>query len=410
MAFQANAFQNNAFQVEVAGVGGAGAATFAMLVDDGASVTYAWQTDVTKSLSGLEQRAACRNKPRQRYEFSTLMTDAQHRALLSTFAGYAVDAPLFLLGLTYEAAVVISSTASTITVDDLALSDWAAPGQRIVVVSPDGDQGEAVVQAAVGDTLNILVDLTSIAVEGALVMPAVGVYLDAEQGLARYAVNAGTWSMVARAERNGFAGGAVGTGATINTYDGLPVWDMGIAIEQAAQPLYSGAELVDLGGRISMLGSYEAADWGRAIRIESSSRADWQWLKAFLDTIQGRRRAFLLPSGRPDLVPISDASTGTLTVEGPPVEDAPDYANDWFPSLAHRRLKLVRTDGTAAYREVVSCSAGTGTQDLALDSPLAGALERVEFLETVRLASDEVTVTWRGLTFDAPLNARVVQR
>jgi hypothetical protein len=55
-------------------------------------------------------------------------------------------------------------------------------------------------------------------------------------------------------------------------------------------------------------------------------------------------------------------------------------------------------------------AAGSGTQDLALalDAPLAGAVARVELLETVRLASDSVAVRWTGRVFEADLNARVV--
>lgn len=411
MAFQEDAFQDDAFQLLHAGVGGAGAATFAILVEEGASVRYSWKTVIRKAWSGLETRAAVLAKPRQRYEFATILTDAQHRRVLSTLAGNAADAPLFLLGISYEALPVVSSTLTTVTVNSLAFCDWAVEGQRVVVRSADGELGEGVVQFTTGATIALDVDLTAVAGPGSEIMPAMGVFLETEQALSRYAVNAGTWSLVAYAERNGFApGSVVGTGATVTTYDSLPVWDRGVALEEAAQPLLTGAELVDLGARIGALGNYDVVDWGRAIRIESSSRDDWQWFRLFLDTVRGQQVAFLLPTGRPDLVPIGDASSGALTVEGPPVDDAPDYASDWFPSLAHRRIKLVKTDGTIAYRTVIACTVGTGTQELTLNSALAGALERVELLETVRLDSDEVMVKWSGWSFEATIGARVVQQ
>jgi hypothetical protein len=92
------------------------------------------------------------------------------------------------------------------------------------------------------------------------------------------------------------------------------------------------------------------------------------------------------------------------------LDDAPDYAGDWFPSLAHRRLKLIKTDGSFAYRAVTACSDLGATHELALDSPLAGALERVEFLETGRLESDEVQVRWGGTRFEVQVSALVVQQ
>lgn len=392
-------------------IGGAGAATFAILVEDGASVTYTWSTDIFEAQSGIETRRACRTVPSQRYQFQTLLTDGQHRKILSTLAGKAAGAPLFLLGLSYEALPVMSSTTGSIVVPSLALCDWAVPGQRIVVRGSDGTLGGAVVQSSIGASINVDNDLTAIARLGADVMPAMGVFLDRDQAFGRYAVGAGRWELVARSELDIFAPGAIiGAGAVVNTFDSLPVWDVGIAHELADQPLYSGVDVIDLGARISTLGSYTEVAWGRAVRIHSHTRADWQWIKRFLHTVRGQQRAWLLPSGRPDLIPVGDASTGTLAVVGPPVADAPDYVDDWFPSLAHRRLRLVKTDGTFGYRKVTSCVDLGGTQNLVLDSPLAGALDRVEFLEQVRIDGDAVTVTWSGAGFDAALKTRVVQQ
>jgi len=411
MAFQQGAFQDPGFQITTQPVGDAGAATFAINVEAGARVTYGWKTDVLTSLAGLEQRAATRNRPRQRYEFSTLLSDAQHRRVLSVLAGNAAAAPLFLLGIAFEDLTVVSSTAGSITVSSLVLCDWAVPGQRMIVVAPWGEIGEAVVQSTIGSTIAVNADLTAVAVEGARAMPAMGVFLDPDQALGRHRCNLGRWDLVATAERSQYGNfSPVGNGVLLTVYDAMPVWTFGIGSRFAGQPLYSGAELVDLGGRISALPAFDQAAWGRAIRLEGKNQIEWQLLKRFLDTIQGRRRKFLLPSGRPDLTPIGDASTGTLTVEGPPMPDAPDYANHWFPSLAHRRLRLVRTDGAFAFRKVLAVAAAVGSQDLLLDAPYAGALARVEFLEQVRLESDEVAVTWQGHVFTVELGARVVQQ
>lgn len=394
------------------GYGPAGVATFAMAVEAGATITYEWQTNIIEASSGLEQRAACRAKPRQRYAFSSLLSDAQHRSVLSTLAGIAHTAPVFLLGLAHEAMTVVSSTGSTITVHSLAFCDWAVGGQRVVVVSPAGVTGGAVVQSAAGATLTIDADLTAIAIDGARVMPAMAVLLEPEQAMSRQRAGMGAWELAARAVLNGFApGSTVGAGATVTTYDGLPVWDRGVAKQQAEQPLLTGAELVDLGGVISSLPSYTVSAWARAIAIKAGggrARGEWQWLKKFLDTVQGRRAAFLLPTGRPDLAPVGDASSGTLTIVGPDAGGV-NYVGSWFPSLAHRRLRIVLADGTAAYREVTACSNAGATQDLALDSGLAGAIARVEFLETVRLVSDEVSVQLGAGQFEATMSARVVQ-
>lgn len=400
-------------------VGGTGD-VLAMDVQSGSKVTFSWLTDVLKSWSGKEQRIAINSMPRQRYEFSSLLTDGQTREVFSLLAGAANDGVLFLLGLAYEALTIVSSTSSTIAVQSTTFADWAVPGQRIMVVSRDGlTNGTATIQSAGGGVININADLTAIALPGARVMPAQGVYLEPDQSLGRYRVNAGTIDLAARAARHKFGlSSNFGIGATVNTFDvdgdgvAIPLWDFGIDTDGGvtAHPIYSGTELVDLGGLVTARANYTQSDWGRGIRIASGRTVDWQWLKALLANIRGRQRTFLLPTGRSDLIPVGDASSGTLTVQGPPTAGAPDYANDYFPSLAHRRIKLFKTDGTIAYRKVTSAAGGAGTQDLVLNSALSGALARVEFLELVRLESDDVTVTWQGHVFSCALSARVVQQ
>jgi hypothetical protein len=393
----------------VAGIGSAGAATFALDVEAGATVRYQWQTDVLKAWDGLEQRISLLAKPRQSFMFASVLTDAQQRAVLGTLAADAHEAPVFLLGLAFEALTVASSDADTINVHTLALCDWAEPGQRIVVVHPDGvTTGEAVVQSAAGVAIEVDANLTAVAVDGARVMPAMGVFLDADQAVDRYRTRASRWDLSARQQRFRYgSAGEVGAGATVTTFGDLPVWEAGLLAEgMVRQTLRSGAELVDLGALVTAQQVYDRADWGRAIGIHSSRRADWQWFKLFLDTVRGRWKSFLLPTGRPDLVAEGDASSGTLTI----TESVTDYVADWWPSLAHRRLAIVLADGTVAYRSVASAVDNGATQALTLSASVAGAIDHVEFLELVRLDSDEVQVTFTGTAFRAQLDARVVQR
>ncbi len=237
-------------------------------------------------------------------------------------------------------------------------------------------------------------------------MPALAVYLEAEQGFGRHLNNLGRWDLVAREALSGYGATSTwGVGATVTTHDGMPVWDRGVALDVASQPIYTGAELVDLGAKISSWSTSDASNWGRAIRLASDTTAEWQWFKKFLSTVRGRQVAFLLPTNRPDMLPVGDASSGTLVITGA------DYVNDWYPSLAHRRVKLTKADGSIAYRTVTACSDnGNGTQNLTLAAAATGALARIEFLETVRFATDAISVTWRDATFESSPMATVVQQ
>ena len=155
---------------------------------------------------------------------------------------------------------------------------------------------------------------------------------------------------------------------------------------------------------------WEQADGGRGIRFASSQPAAKQWLRAFLYAVHGKHRAFLLPTGRPDLVAAGDASTGLLNVQGPPNAQAPNYVADWFESAAHRRIMIVLTTGVAHYRSISAClDNGDGTQQLTLSSALAGTIDHIQFLETVRMETDDIEIIVEDQKYVCELRAQVVQ-
>lgn len=393
--------------VIIPGAGPAGVATLLADAEVGSTVALSWTTDVLSAWDGTEQRVCVGGlMPRQRYEFAALLTDTQQRAAHGVLARLSAGAPLFSLGLAHEALTVVASTSTVVTTHGLTLCDWATPGQRVVAVSPAGVASPlAVVQSASTPDITVDVDLTAYATAGARIMPAMAIRLDPDQPLSRHQTALGRWSLAARADRVRYgSAGTAGVGATVATYASMPVWDRGITTEGLTdQPLMTGAELVDLGGAISAIGDRTAPQWGRALLMYSSSRADWAWFKAFLHTVRGRWKAFLLPTGRPDLVP--DSLVGDeLIISGA------DYVLDWYPSLAHRRLWLTYADGTSAAFGVTSAEVVTGTtQRLYLSAAPASLPVRVEFLETVRLDQDEVAITFEAAAFRAQMMARVVQ-
>lgn len=383
--------------------------TFALSVEAGATVTYEWRTDVQTMWSGKEQRISLLRRPRQRYEFTSILTDADQRAVMSELAARASTGIAYLLGLAYEEISLAVGTAGPSLVTHpgaLARCDFAVVGQRAVVVSPSGEIDDGVIQSVVGDVIT-LDDLDpTVGVPGARVMPGMVIYLDETQSLARHVVNAGQWEMAAVAQRFRYGSSVAlpGVGASLTEHDDLPIWDVGIQLAIASQPMHTGADLQDHGFSRKLLKEWEHPAWGRQLFIESTRRTThWQWLMLFLHTVRGRWRRFLLPSGRPDLVPVGDASTGILTIEG-------DYVNTWWPSTAHQRIAIQLANGTVAYRTVTDATDNEdGTNDLELASAVAGAIDRVELLELCRLESDTVTVEWGEHGFECDLMARVVQ-
>lgn len=391
-------------------IGADGVATFATALDGDAKVTYSWKTEIRTSESGLEQRSsAFAVPPRQRYEFEALLREDQQRLILATLAQHGAAGSLFYLGLAHEALPIASATSSTVACFDLSTCDWAQDDQRIVVVA-GALQAETWITSVSSNTLNVNDDVTAVAsIPGAYVMPLMGVRLDPQQALPRYERKLARWKLTALAERFRYgATGEPGVGASVTTYDSLPVWDRGVPIEgMRDESILTGSSLIDTGGAISTLQHSERSDWTRQLGIVEQRPAERQWFHKFLSTVCGRRKAFLLRTYRPDLVPDGDASSGTLTIDS----SAQSYIDSWYPSLAHRRLAIVLDDGSVNYRNVVGVTDNGSTEDLELSSALSGTIERVEFLETVRLDTDDITVTWgRGRVFRSQFGAVVVQQ
>jgi hypothetical protein len=391
----------------VPGAGTAGVVTLLADAESGSTLTLAWTTDVLQAWDGTEQRVCVGGAmPRQRYEFASLLTDVQQRAAHGVLARLSAGAPLFSLGLAYEALTVVSSTSSVVTTYGLTLCDWCIPGQRLVAVSPAGAISPlAVVQSSLTPDVTVDVDLSAYATAGARILPVMAIRLDPDQPISRHQTALGRWQLAGRADRVRYGtAGVAGIGVAVTNYGVTPIWDRGIDTDGLTdQPLMTGAELVDLGGKVSAIGDYTAPQWGRTIALTSSKRIDWQWLKAFLHAVRGRWKTFLLPTGRPDLVPVSLVSN-ELIISGA------DYVLDWYPSLAHRYLWLTYGNGTSEAVQVSSAEVVTATtQRLYLYEYPSSSPVRVEFLETCRLESDEVTIRFEALAFQVRLQARVVQ-
>jgi hypothetical protein len=376
-------------------------------IEDGASVTYSWRTTIIKSSDGTEQRISRRAKPRQRYDFTARLSDAQQRLVQQRLARDAHRGIEMLLGLSYEELPIAEGSSGTsVAVYSLAHCDWDEPGQRAIIIHPDGNSLDVIVQSSSGTTIVVDVDASAFAVEGARIMPAMSVLLEPDQAMSRWRVNTGEWEIAAHSRQFRFGtAGVVGTGATLTTHDGMPVWDWGVLSKgQRAEGIRSGTEILDGGGAIGSLARYAQSDWPRNVSIESDEIEDWQWFKLFLDTVNGMRVAWLLPTGRPDLVPVGDASSGTLTINA-------GYLDSLWPSMAHRRVKIVLASGTIAYRTISNAVDNLdGTEDLTLNAAVAGTIARVELLETVRLDTDDIKVAWTSWEFSSSFPVMAVQQ
>lgn len=398
------------------GIGPAGAATFVLSLEAGAKITLTFATEVEKAWDGTEQRVALWGCPRQKYDATAYLIGSELRTLRPQLTAAATAQP-FLVGLPHEELMIAGAGGLTVPVTSTALCDWALAGQRVVVVGTDGRTFlGGVVQSATGTTITLDTNVSSIAVAGARIMPAMAVYLDPQQGVGRYPVNVGEWHLAATSVLFGFGGvDTMGVGATITlSADGRPVWDRGVEFlgQASSDSIQSLTEVIDYGGVLSAAGGAPAVDWGRQVAIESASRADWQWFKAFIAGVRGRQLMFLLPTGHSDILYKAKVSDTVITVFGSPTAGAGDPRSVFLESVAHQWLAILCTNGTTLYADISSIGDnGDGTCNIAFGlASLSGRTpSKISWAENCRFESDDFETTWADSTFAYNGLAHVVQ-
>lgn len=403
----------------IPGVGPTGAATFVLDLEAGAQVTFSWQTEVHKTISGLEQRVSMGDAPKQRYKATAFLLDGDERTVRSAMLVAAATGQPFLLALPYEELTLSGDAAGgLVPVWSTTLCDWDNAGQRVVVRSRDHQTiASGVVQSSTGVSVTLDAAPGVAGNAGGSIMPAQAVYLNPTQGIARHPVNVSHWQIDAIAALFGFANvDTMGVGATVTTFDSLPVYTERNDVDDTADnPIYTLGMVIDAGALPIAAGGAAVIDEGRSIIIQSSSPATWQYFKAFLFTVKGRFATFLRPTWQPDLVFDSNPGSATLKIKSNAVAGAGNYLTYFNNSSAQKRLQILKTDGTVQY-VIVSAAGdnGDGTITLNLSATVTATVDMISFLETCRLDSDDITIDWgttvNGYAFGCALLARVVQQ
>lgn len=355
-----------------------------------------WRTDVLVAYDGTEQRIATLTNPRQRFEGSFLLDDADTRTirqLLSASADGTYDLPL-----AHEAvAAIVELSGGTIYIsaDAASKADWIESGRRIYVRGPSGSAYTTTITGSSGGTINVASSPPTgghFPAHLTLVFPCETVRFEDGQTIGRYPVNASRWNFTARAGARSLGGAGA---PALATFDGYTVLDRR-PFQEKETPEVFGAGVEFLDNEASMT---SATSWARAKlrrlgtwRIDSPS--DRQWWKAFLAERRGRYQPFLFPTWRPDLVLAEQPTAGAYSIRV-----TTPYIAEWWPSLAHRRLQIEYADRSVTYHAIHSVTEASDYQEILLWMPLpstipSGGVAKVSFLETARLDTDDVAIEY----------------
>lgn len=399
-------------------------------------LSWEFDTEVLTMRSGLEQRIASRTIPTERVDNQYLLGDLDDVDQDASADLRALRADLFVnavepWGLPYwhegaASAIDITGTAATVNATYL---DWIVANQYVWVVGPNPTDAYYTLIVSTGGTLSartlVLGDSPmdwgfvgdEFPANATFIYPIAGVVAD-RPVLGRNQGADGEWRLKGTTQTRW---NALGTGGSISSFDSLPLLTVRpIMNGQAAEEQFvTDADRQERGSTILQSAMRDVNAIARIHNFVSAGPAEWAYWKKFFTTVVGRQKVFLLPTWRHDLIaPAGLDGTTTLVVTSPSATygtDQPDYANDWFPSLAHRRLQFLFSDGSVAYRKVSAAVQSGDEQDLTLttsiDEPVGTTLERISFLEQVRLGQDRLDFSiQQGRVVRFGFSSLVVQR
>jgi hypothetical protein len=383
--------------------GPATAATLVFDYENGGTITYSWATDILRARNGKETRLALNTCPRETYSFVVELRDGDLNYLQSKLVANAARGRAFAVALMHESIPIAPTSGSIFTVASTALLDWVYAGQTVAALAPNGTSWTGMIAASTSTTITVDSNIGAVGARGARLMPTIPSYLEDTQGFAHYPNNLTRFELKARAVYFGnassswsFNGGSVTTYTDPFTAVTYPVWDRGLDNDDTlGRSLVSGIDITDTGGVLTMTAPQSYSDFARELSFHTKNDADRQFWKAFMGATCGRQKAFLLPTDRPDLVPLLTTISGSLLTVLGGITGFADYAGQWFGSGAQARLKVLFTNGVANYVNVTdSVDNHNGTESLQLDRSLTGTIARISFLETCRFDTDDFPVTY----------------
>lgn len=358
----------------------------------------AFSTSVLRAYDGSEQRIGMRSRPRRTYEVEySLRDEADVRYLHKQFLqGFERRYDLPRWGEEIRISNEITAGATSI-IDDFEWSEYAQ-GTAALLMSPGGETYEVVTLASFSSDRTTLVLDDPVVNDypvGSSVVPIEQVYIADEATLERYR-NGGarvTITATARLQRPLFTGDG---DITLEEYDNLIVLeDRHLSTETNGQEFDHGIFELDFGNRLIPIATWDPAyasitEIRRFVVPTLEERALWNLLAT---TLHGSMVTFLAPTWREDLVLNAQPATGASTIV---ITDEPGYNSIYEGAPSHDYLQL-ETDAGIIYRKVNSAVDNLdGTHTLTLDTALPGTvpgstINRISFLERVRMSSDVVT-------------------
>lgn len=343
---------------------------------------WSYVTSIAKNYDGTEQRSALREEPSivltYEYVFDTERTDL-YKEIYNNIRG-TMALPIFAYAAITKAETVQGATLIAV----IPAHGDLRPGDDVFCMAPDETYSLGRIDSVGTDFVSLEAGVSIRLPVGSWVVPMRDTYIADGNGISMRSIEGRASVAYATATRRAIKR-PTATNGLVPTYDGVPILALRPLADDDVDEMFNGnavriTDAVDVDVTTFATWKMPTIDGARSYLVNRPGDMDF-W-REWADTVKGRRGSFLVPTFRADLVPVSVAGA-TLRVKGV-------HFSAWAKHDAYSRLQIETSEGVQLRKVMAAVRDGSETV-IALDSPIAGVVEKVSFLNRVRLSSDNIS-------------------
>lgn len=359
--------------------------------------TLAFLTDIIRSDDGSEQRIALRKNPRQLFRWNVALdtgTFDQSRVnmLMFDWQGRVWGIPVW-----HEATLLSASAsagATTFNVDSTANADFRVGG-LFLIYTDSGTFDVLEVSALTATTITSSSASANAYAANAEVVPLRTGVMESNVSSSRFRTLDQTIDVSFLVKDND---SDIGDTSAYDTYNSKVLLDgCNVALSDTVPENFQTALSIldNLTGQFYQTPVWARGKRGSSLTLSAHTKAELWQVRRLFHALRGRQVSFYLPTFAKDLLPDNDLTSGSPDLDIVNVGYV-QFAQDRQPK---DRLWIRLVDGTTYTRAVLSSAETSSSREtLTLDANWPSNIsqsdiERISFLEEVRLDSDNVEVT-----------------
>lgn len=367
-----------------------------------------WKTDVIEAYTGIEQRIGIRLNPRQVLTYEVFardpVKDAAMRLVLFNWLPRVWGVPIWWEQQPMTNSIGVGATSIPV---NTTVGDFRASG-LVLIQNPAGQYETFQIDTLTASAINVTSQLLNNYPVGSKVMP-VRTAVAKTQTQSRVYIT-GPEKLTVEFTTLDNIGLADITSWTL--YAGLPVLDDINFVESTLTEGMNRTGVIIIDNGAGRIYQQAASDRSRPTSVKTwwtNTAAEIWKLRQLLHWMHGNQNTFWLPTNRNDLIVVAPINSGATSFTASYVGYSLYAINAGGGMRPFGDVRITLVNGTKILRRITGCTSNGATEVFSLDAVISGVLlnptdiARVEFLQLVRIADDQAT-----LTHDHPGRASVV--